>query len=155
MDPTRATPAWGHRLRVCAALLLAAGGAAAAGIEGRWTTFDEDTGNARSTVEIVAEAGAFKGRIVALFLAPGEPAEPRCTACRGARAGAPIMGMTVLAVTQRDGARDEYAGTAFDPEEGREYRCIVTLAADGSALTIRGYVGIPLFGREVTWRRAP
>jgi uncharacterized protein (DUF2147 family) len=137
------------------ALLALACGARAAGIEGRWTTFDDDTGKPRSTIEVTASGSAFTGRIVALVPAPGEPPAPRCTACRGARADAPIIGMTILEVTPREGEPGRYGGIAFDPEEGREYRCIVTLAPDGDALVLRGYVAIPILGREVTWRRAP
>ena len=129
-------------------------GAAAAGIEGRWTTFDDDTGRPRSVVEIESDHGTYSGRIVTLTLDPGEPAEPRCTACSGARADAPIIGMVVLRIARRSDA-EGYSGTAFDPEDGTEYRCTVTLAPAGDALVIRGYVGIPLFGRTVTWRRAP
>ena len=146
-----------RRARLCGLLAMLGIAAAvhAATIEGRWTTFDDDTGAPRSTVEMVADAGAFKGRVVALALAPGEPAQPVCTACDGARAGASIIGMTILQVARRPGSPHEYSGTVFDPEEGREYRCIATLAPDGGALTLRGFVGIPLFGREATWRRAP
>ena len=146
----RATALCGFLGALCVAARVCA-----SGIEGRWTTFDDDTGKPRSTVDVVAEGTHFKGRIVALVLAPDEPPQPRCTACTGDRADAPIIGMTILDVTRREGTAVEYAGTVFDPEEGRDYRCVATLSADGSTLTLRGYIGIPLLGREATWRRAP
>ena len=45
------------------------------------------------------------------------------------------------------------AGTVLDPEEGKVYRCVVTLESDGRRLVIRGYVGLPLFGRTEAWTR--
>lgn len=42
-------------------------------------------------------------------------------------------------------------GTLYDPKSGKTYRGAI--AADGSALHLRGYVGIPLFGASQTWTR--
>jgi len=154
---TRAGFAWQIATMLIATLLAVAPlvpAAGASGIEGRWTTFDDDTKQPRSVVEIASGATGFTGRIVALTPEPGQPPEPVCTACTGARAGAPILGMTILHVT-RSAAAEEYTGTVFDPEEGVEYRCTVTVDPDGSRLRLRGYVGVPLFGRTATWSRAP
>ena len=43
-------------------------------------------------------------------------------------------------------------GTVYDPENGKTYRCRMRLEKDGG-LRIRGYVGIPLFGRSTWWTR--
>ena len=43
-------------------------------------------------------------------------------------------------------------GTVYDPENGKTYRCRMRLEKNG-ALKIRGYVGIPLFGRSTRWTR--
>jgi uncharacterized protein (DUF2147 family) len=61
--------------------------------------------------------------------------------------------MTVLVVRRTDG-QGAFEGTLLDPEEGVEYRCVVTLASTGDELLLHGYVGLPLLGRTVTWRRA-
>jgi uncharacterized protein (DUF2147 family) len=43
-------------------------------------------------------------------------------------------------------------GNIYDPESGNTYRCKMTLIATNQ-LKVRGYVGIPLFGRTVVWTR--
>lgn len=46
-------------------------------------------------------------------------------------------------------------GSIYDPESGNTYKCKMTLIATNE-LKVRGYVGIPLFGRTVVWtRQAP
>jgi uncharacterized protein (DUF2147 family) len=42
-------------------------------------------------------------------------------------------------------------GTIYDPENGKTYNCKMWL--DGKNLSIRGYVGISLFGRTVTFTK--
>lgn len=42
-------------------------------------------------------------------------------------------------------------GTLYDPKSGKTYHGSMTAA--GSKLELRGYVGIPLFGKSETWTR--
>jgi uncharacterized protein (DUF2147 family) len=42
-------------------------------------------------------------------------------------------------------------GTLYDPKSGKTYRG--TMSSSGDQLNLRGYVGIPLFGRSETWTR--
>lgn len=44
-------------------------------------------------------------------------------------------------------------GKLYDPESGKTYTGSMT--RDGDKLKLRGYVGIPLFGRTEVWNRAP
>lgn len=44
-------------------------------------------------------------------------------------------------------------GTIYDPRNGKTYECEVTLEYDGT-LEVRGYVGLPLYGKTVVWTRA-
>jgi uncharacterized protein (DUF2147 family) len=50
-----------------------------------------------------------------------------------------------------DGDNVYSGGTVYDPKNGKTYSCKMTL--DGNSLNIRGYIGISLFGRSVTWTR--
>ena len=43
-------------------------------------------------------------------------------------------------------------GWVYDPNNGKTYRCNMTLI-DSATLKIRGYIGIPLFGRTETWTK--
>lgn len=42
-------------------------------------------------------------------------------------------------------------GSLYDPKSGKTYHGMMT--AEGARLELRGYVGIPLFGRSETWTR--
>ena len=44
-------------------------------------------------------------------------------------------------------------GRILDPESGRIYDCEMRLADDGTTLVVRGYVGLPAFGRTLRWVR--
>ena len=44
-------------------------------------------------------------------------------------------------------------GTVYDPENGKTYKCKLTLRKDGR-LEVRGYIGFSLIGRTEIWTRA-
>lgn len=123
------------------------------GIAGRWTTLDGE-GHERAVVEVVERDGRASGHIVELFLRPGEEKDPTCDECPGEAHGRKIRGLEILTLRREEGAM-RWRGRVLDPEEGRTYRCVATLAAEGKRLILRGYVGLELFGRTETWVRAP
>lgn len=43
-------------------------------------------------------------------------------------------------------------GTIYDPREGKRYSCKITLK-DKDKISVRGYVGISLFGRSEIWTK--
>ena len=66
---------------------------------------------------------------------------------------APILGLSVLKNFTADGSSEYSGGTIYDPENGKTYKCKMTLQ-DKEHLDVRGYVGISVFGRTENWTRA-
>lgn len=63
----------------------------------------------------------------------------------------PILNMIILSkFAYDDGAWT--GGEIYDPRSGKTYSSKMQL--DGNRLNIRGYVGIPMFGRTTTWTKA-
>ncbi len=53
--------------------------------------------------------------------------------------------------------RDENAwakGHIVDPKDGKIYGCKLEVSPDGKTLSVRGYMGLSLFGRTQKWQRA-
>lgn len=132
--------------------LLAALAHAESSPAGVWRVMGDDGLEAEALVRITERDGVFEGRIVHLVPRPGIAPDARCELCPGNRRGAPVLGMTILSGVRR--VSDEYrGGTILDPESGDEYRCVLRLSPDGRRLTVRGYVGIAMFGRSQVWQR--
>jgi uncharacterized protein (DUF2147 family) len=113
---------------------------------GVWTTIDDETGKAKSVVEIYERDGKLRGRVIELLENPGAT----CDKCTGEQKGRPVLGMTIMWDMERDG--DEWSGgKVFDPEKGKTYRGKIWLE-DDDTLRLRGYSG-PFF-RTQTWQRA-
>ncbi|MGX9986511.1 DUF2147 domain-containing protein [Chryseobacterium sp. POL2] len=118
-------------------------------IEGKWKTIDDETGKAKSYVEIFKKSdGKYYGKVVQLLI---KPADPNCTGCKDDRKGKPILGMEVVRGLSKDGS-EFTGGTITDPKNGKTYKCTIT--RDGDKLNVRGYMGISLLGRTQTWQKA-
>lgn len=64
----------------------------------------------------------------------------------------PLCGLRIGAGFVAVDAQHARGGHLYDPRSGRTYNGQMT--ADGSLLHLRGYVGLPIFGRTQTWVRA-
>jgi uncharacterized protein (DUF2147 family) len=86
------------------------------------------------------------------LLVVADPQDSVCGKCKGERRGQRIVGMEILRHMHADG--DEWSGgEILDPENGKTYRATLKLIDGGQKLVVRGYVGLPLFGRSQTWVR--
>jgi uncharacterized protein (DUF2147 family) len=116
---------------------------------GKWKTIDDETGQAKSIVEVYEKSGKVYGKIIEI-LNP-EKRKSLCTKCSGEDKNAPVLGLVIIKGLVKDG--DEYnGGKILDPLKGEEYKCFIAL--DGKdKLKVRGFVGVSLFGRTQYWYR--
>ena len=115
-------------------------------IFGKWKTIDDNTGKARSIVEITQKEGKAFGTILKLFREPGEDLDPICDDCTDYRKDKKVIGMTIITDMEKDG--DEWTdGEILDPENGKVYDC--KLWVEDGKLKVRGYVAF--FFRTQTW----
>ncbi|MCB9256159.1 MAG: DUF2147 domain-containing protein [Chitinophagales bacterium] len=64
----------------------------------------------------------------------------------------PIIGLLILKDFSKDGNNSYSGGTVYDPENGKTYKCKMTLV-DANNLDVRGYIGFPALGRTENWTR--
>ena len=64
-----------------------------------------------------------------------------------------IIGLPLLANFVASTAGNVWEdGTIYNPEDGKTYSCTLTLL-DTETLKVRGYVGLPMFGKTQIWKR--
>ncbi len=118
-------------------------------VTGKWKTIDDETGQAKSIVEIYEQNGKIYGKVIEIL----NPAKKnaKCTKCKGDDKDKPIDGLVIIKGLTKDG--NEYTdGDILDPNKGKLYSCTIKL--DGNdKLNVRGYVGFSLLGRTQVWQR--
>jgi uncharacterized protein (DUF2147 family) len=89
-------------------------------VEGRWTTYNEQTGSALSVIEIVKSGNSIEGKVSQILLEPYQGEDPICTKCSGERKDKKVIGMNFLWGFKKDG--DSWTtGKILDPESGEIY----------------------------------
>lgn len=123
---------------------------------GLWKTIDDETGKPKAIVQISESPDkTLSGKILKIYPRPGYDQHELCAACKGDNHNKPIVGLTILhnLVQDKQNPREWNGGDILDPKNGKTYRCTAQLMKDGQQLRVRGYIGVPLFGRSQTWLR--
>ena len=119
---------------------------------GLWKNSDDADGKPKALIRITETRGELSGKIEKLYLSPGENPNPRCDKCTGEKKDQPVIGMVFMSGLKKQDS--EYSGGEIvDPDNGKVYRSKLTLVDGGKKLNVRGYIGMPMFGRSQTWVR--
>jgi uncharacterized protein (DUF2147 family) len=119
---------------------------------GLWKTIDDASGKPTALIRIMDNQGELQGKIEKLFRSPEEDQNPKCSLCQDARKDQPMIGMTILTGLRKHG--DEYSGgEILDPKNGKVYKSKLSVQEGGRKLEVRGYIGVPMFGRSQVWLR--
>jgi len=116
---------------------------------GKWKTIDDETGAAKSVVEIYQANGKVYGKVIQILEKGKE--DKLCDQCKGDKKNKPIKGMVIIdGLSKNDSDWD--GGKILDPKTGKEYKCTISLENENK-LKVRGYVGFSLLGRTQYWTR--
>lgn len=122
----------------------------AASIEGRWYSYNEESGEVESEITLQLINGKLEGFISDVF---GEVAsrENICNRCEGERKGKPILNLRIMwgytCVESKC-----HGGVILDPKTGKQYSSNLTLV-DERTLRVLGYIGSSFFGKTRVWLR--
>lgn len=117
-------------------------------ITGFWNVPDEHDGIVKSIVEIYEKDNQYFGRVDQVL---DSTKHTHCENCVGDLKDKPLTGMLILYDLDKTptGGVD---GSVMNPGSGKVYSCYIELAGPDK-LKLRGYMGLPAFGKTLYWTR--
>lgn len=117
-------------------------------ITGLWKVPDEHDGKVKSIVEIYEKDNQYFGRVAQVL---DSTKHTHCENCVGVLKDKPLTGMMILYDLEKTptGGID---GSVLNPGSGKVYSCYIELASRDK-LKLRGYMGLPAFGKTLYWTR--
>jgi uncharacterized protein (DUF2147 family) len=121
---------------------------------GLWKTIDESTKKPKAIMQIwESPTKVLSGRVLRIFPLPGFDQNELCTACEGEKHNKRIVGMVIMENLKQntENPLEWTGGKILDPKNGKTYNVSIQVVDNGQKLNVRGYIGMPLFGRTQTW----
>ena len=115
-------------------------------IEGIWMTASQE-----GLIKIYKNAKTIEGRVFRVF-DPEDTNRVDNNNPDPEQRNRPLLGLVILRGFNFDGVKRWTGGHIYDPNTGMTYRASLELINENK-LALRGYVGIPLFGRREIWTR--
>ena len=116
---------------------------------GMWKNIDDEDGKVKSHLEVYFENGVLKAKVAKLL---DNATVTLCNKCKGDKKDQPLVGMEIMWGLTTDGGHEWAGGHIMDPKSGKQYKCKLELE-EKDKLKVRGFIGIPTFGRTQYWYR--
>ena len=118
---------------------------------GQWNTYDDKTGELRSTVNITEENGTYQAVITTLY-EKDTNGKYQVMKAPYAKEFEGVVGTKLFKEMKADG--DQLKGKIYDPESTKTYNAKVSYKAKTDELSVRGSLDkAGLLGRSQIWKR--
>ncbi len=116
---------------------------------GEWHTQSRE-----SVIEIYRDGGSYGGKIVWTEHPNDEHGQPKKDMLNPdpAKRNNPFVGTVIMTGFTFDNEETWKDGEIYNILSGKSYKAQITLE-DANTLKMRGYLGSPMFGKTVTWKR--
>ncbi|MCE2951277.1 MAG: DUF2147 domain-containing protein [Alphaproteobacteria bacterium] len=128
-----------------------------ASLEGVWRTLKPEKNADIEIEKCQDDPSTFCGKIVALQEPTYPDGSPKVDKHNkdASKQTRPLLGLELISGFKKSGDNEWDSGKIYNPEDGDVYDCTIRMYNEGGEdkLEVRGYVGVPLFGKSQTWVR--